>query len=170
MTAAQPGKLDSRIRELAHQSAGRAAQAFGQLLGRACQAREPRVCEASGAATAGRLDTGIVFEMHGAVQGVVALLLSRPGRDAVLGALGARPPVDSALREVGNIVASHAVSAVADQLGVRITLSVPTLVRADAGGVLDRLLARRASAVVTTTEFRGLGPDLDALLVFAAEA
>jgi chemotaxis protein CheY-P-specific phosphatase CheC len=158
------------VRALAQDSAQAAATALGQLCGREVQAADVRVCEASLGAGAGKLETGILFEADGAVRGIVALLLSSAGRAAVLEALGAEALADSALREVGNIVASHSVSAVADRLGDRVTLSVPTLVREEAGSVVAGLLARRGDIVVTATELSGLAEAPCALLVFAAQA
>jgi chemotaxis protein CheY-P-specific phosphatase CheC len=168
-----PPRIALRLRSLAHVGAARAAASFAALLGWRLRASEPRVCEGSGAATTGRAETGVLFEMEGAVGGVVALLLSPAGREAVVEALAASDCPEagrSALREAGNIVASQAVSAVADQLGGRITLSVPVLVDEDAGRVLDRLLARRGQPVVTTTELRGPTGEPSALLVFAPDA
>lgn len=171
MTRRQPDKRGSQVRELAHTSAQAAAAAFGQMSAQQVRTEAVRLCEGSGAAATGKLDTGIVFEMDGMAEGVVALLLSRQGCDAVIERLGAdAPSADSALREMGNIVASHAVSAVADRLGGRVGLSVPTLVRNDAGNVIDRLLLGRDDTLVTTTVLRGAGDGPDALLVFAVAA
>jgi chemotaxis protein CheY-P-specific phosphatase CheC len=49
----------------------------------------------------------------------------------------------SAIREVGNIVVSHACSAIADTLEVRLVPSVPVLALEDAGATLAALVARR---------------------------
>lgn len=163
------GKRLSRPRELAQLCAGAAASSFGLLLGGDFRAREPVL---AGSPVAGGADTGVVFEVTGSVSGLVALLFSSSGSDAVCDRLGAADVTarKSALREVGNIVVSRAVSAVADQLGARITLSVPVLVSGDAGRTLDRLLARRGDGLVTTTELRGDGEAPSALLVFAPDA
>jgi len=164
----------SRVRGLAHAGAGRAAAAFGVLVGQELRAREPRVCQGSGAAAAGDAETGVIFEMAGSVNGLVALLLSRAGCEWFLDCLclDDEEASHSALRELGNIVASQAVSGVADQLRGRVTLSVPTLVNEHAGRVLDRLLAKRGDArsVVTTTEIRDSAGALRGLLVFAPDA
>lgn len=167
MSARGTDKRRFGVRALAHASAQAAAEAFGQMCAQTVRADDVRLCDASGAATTGKLDTGIIFELDGMRDGVVALLLSASGRERVVEALGAQAQAESALREIGNIVASHAVSAVADQLGGRVGLSVPTLVREDAGSVLDRLLLGRAEMQVTTTLLRGSGEGPDALLVLA---
>ena len=157
------------IRALARESADRAAGALSQLLGRECEPGDPRLVErAQGVAAAG-VDTAIAFELEGSLAGVVALLLTRSLRDEVLAMLGAEAHAESALCEVGNIVASHAVSALADRLGDRITISIPKLLEDDAASALERMLAYGPAALVTATELVGVGPDADALLILAAE-
>jgi chemotaxis protein CheY-P-specific phosphatase CheC len=111
----------------------------------------------------------VVFEMQGSLSGVIALVLTRHARDAVLEAMGAAPGTASALREVGNIVASQAVSAVADHLGGRITLSLPTLVQEDAARVVFGLLEGPASRVAVGSELLDAAGDARALLVFAPD-
>lgn len=151
--------------EFARLGAERAAHAYGLLLGRALHpgapAPLPVVRHGEGA-------VGIVFELKGDVGGLVALLLPDRARKLLLGTLC--PDVDagsdraaSALREAGNIVASQAVSAVADELGARIAISVPILVSDDADAVLARMIARRGGAAAES-EFGG------ARLVFAPDA
>jgi len=63
---------------------------------------------------------------QGRAEGFTPTLYVEPARGADSGA------VESALRELGNIVASHTMSAIADRLGGRILLSVPLLVMEDA--------------------------------------
>ena len=164
----------ARVRALAQDSARAAAAALSQLSGEPVRAAAARVCGGSEPVDAGKFDTAVAFEADGAVRGVVALLLSTAGRAAVLDALGveslaAGSLADSALGEVGNIVASHAVSAAADRLGGRVTLSVPTLVREAASSLIDRMLARHGDLIVTTTELRGVSQAPDAVLVFAVQ-
>jgi chemotaxis protein CheY-P-specific phosphatase CheC len=79
----------------------------------------------------------------------------------------------SALREVGNIVASHAVSSVADHIGDTITISVPILVGEavdDAFGSL--LFERRAGSAGIASEIDLCEPAgaRRALLVVAPDA
>jgi len=162
-------ELLSRPRELARLCAAAAAASFGALLGRGFRACEPSLVQTAAAAGA---DTGIVFEVEGRVSGLVALLFSPSGRDSVCARLGAADVTQrrSALREVGNIVVSRALSTVADRLDSRVTLSVPVLLSGDAGRTLGRLLARRGDSVVSTTELRADGGEPNALLVFAQDA
>ncbi|MBT38415.1 MAG: chemotaxis protein CheC [Myxococcota bacterium] len=161
--------FQSRPRELARLGAGAAAASFGALLGHGFRVREPSLAQP---AAIGSADTGIVFEVAGSVSGLVALLFSSSGCDTVCDCLGAGDATErrSALREVGNIVVSRAVSAVADHLGARVTLSVPVLVNGDAGRTLDRLLSRRGDGVIITTELRADGGEPNVLFVIAQDA
>ena len=168
MSEARPADPGAAVVALASRGAAAAADAFGRMCGREVAAEAVRVCDAPGSATGGKLETAVMFELDGGLRGLVALLFSDVAQDAVLEALGVEAPGDSALREVGNIVASHAASAVADDLGDRVTLSVPTLVRDGAAPVVDRWLAHGAERVVTATAL-GSG-DEAVVLVFAAEA
>ena len=77
--------------------------------------------------------TGILFEAQGDLSGLVAIVLPRSERDLATELMvGQADPerrlMESALRELGNIIASQTVSAMADSLGATILLSVPTLV------------------------------------------
>jgi len=162
-------ELLSRPSELARLCGDAAAASFGALLGDGFRAREPSLAQT---AAAGGADTGIVFEVEGSVSGLVALLFSPSGRDTVCDRLGAADVTQrrSALREVGNIVVSRALSAVADHLGARVTLSVPVLLSGGAGRTLDRLLSRRGDSVVSITELRADGGEPNALFVIAQDA
>ncbi len=151
--------------EFARLGAGRAALAYGLLLGRDLHAGEPARLPA---VRHGEGAVGVVFELKGDVGGLVALMLPERARKLLLGSLC--PEVDagsgraaSALREAGNIVASQAVSAVADELGARIAISVPILVSEEADVVLAGMIARRG----------GVGVEIElggARLVFAPDA
>ena len=165
------------IRRLAYVGAGRAAASFAAFLGRDLRALEPRLCAASGMATAGRGQTGVIFEIEGDVDGLMALLLPEGGRGWLVDALcpGHDPAgelAESALRETGNIIASHAVSAMADHLGGTVTLSIPILVETDADQVFGRMLDERRArcqGVATQTELCGEDGTRRALLLFAAD-
>ena len=166
------------IRRLAYLAAGRAASSFAAFLDRDIRALEPRLCASSGAATAGRGETGVIFEIEGEVNGLMALLLPTGGRRWLVDALcpgqdPAGPMAESALRETGNIVASHAVSAMADHLGATVTLSTPTLVETHADRVFGRMLDERRTrfeGVATQTELYTGDGTRCALLLFAPDA
>jgi chemotaxis protein CheY-P-specific phosphatase CheC len=157
--------------------ARRAAAAFASLLGGEMRAGEPHPRATAGAGARGDAETAVIFEMQDSVQGLIALLLPRDVCESVLSTLCpgtdvSSPARESALREVGNIVASQAVSAVADHLGGRITLSVPILVRKGGGPIFDQLLAERRkgrAGLVTEIELCESG-ERRGLLLFAPDA
>jgi chemotaxis protein CheC len=148
-----------RLRELVRIGALHAADAFTELVGSRLWMRVPSVFEhggdAHGDGTYDRdeillaIDTsGVFFELEGPVSGIVALLLPHEPRklliDRMLGVEAVAPELlASAIREVGNIVVSHACSAIADTLEVRLVPSVPVLALEDAGATLAALVARR---------------------------
>jgi chemotaxis protein CheY-P-specific phosphatase CheC len=160
---------DARVLDFARLGAQRAARAYGRLLGRELRPSEPEaVAPHSGEGVA-----GVVFELRGDVGGLVALLLPERARKHLLQSLcpGSDSGSDraaSALREAGNIVASQAVSALADHLGARIAISVPTLVTDHADAVLARMVARRGG-VAAESELGDAEGHGAARLVFAPD-
>jgi chemotaxis protein CheC len=183
----QESELD-RVRELTSIGAGHAATAFAQLVGRPCRMRVPTVrllrAEAAGSAfvASSRDDErgplcGVFFEVEGGLGGVIALLFPAPARDLLLRALAAdaasREAAESALREVGNILISHAVSAMADTLGTRVLPSIPVLAMEDAASVLASLVALRGvgeNALRIETEISDAEGEYRGLLVFVPDA
>ena len=179
-----------RVRELASIGAGHAANAFAALLGRTCSMRVPTVR----VLPAERMDApfvanvrdddragmvGVFFEVEGGLGGVLALLFSRAMRDRLIeqlaGAPGKQVPpetAESALREVGNILASHVVSAISDTLGVAVLPSIPLLALEDAPSAFASLVALRQAeraALRIETEISDRHGDLRALLVFVPD-
>jgi chemotaxis protein CheC len=142
-----------RVRELASVGAGHAANALAQLTGRTCEMRVPTVrLEATRPARERRM-AGVLFEVEGGLGGVLALLFPPETCERLLAQLvgaGARelhsPAAQSALCELGNILASHAANAVGEILGVSMLPSVPLLALDDARAALGALLARREPA------------------------
>jgi chemotaxis protein CheC len=149
-----------RVRELTSIGAGHAAGALASVVGRPCRMRVPTVRllrpEALGSAfvASGRDDerssmSGVFFEVEGGLGGVIALLLPAASREHVVRAMlrpsGPLPPGDeeSALRELGNMLVSHAVSAMADTLGTRVLPSIPVLAMNDAVSALGSLMSLR---------------------------
>jgi chemotaxis protein CheC len=158
-----------RLCSLASVGAGLASRAFGQLVGGTVVSRAPRVCGPADPADPDRWFTGIVFEAEGDLIGLVAIVMPEPDRNlAVEMMVGMADPreqiVESALRELGNIIASQTVSAIADSLGATIMLSVPTLVMQDAGVVLLSLITQRGAWIRIETDLvrpdAGLGVQL----------
>jgi len=164
-----PAELLAHPIELARLCAGAGASSFAALLGQDFQACEPALAASNAVAGA---DVGVVFEMEGAASGLVALLFPESQGDAVCACLGIEEAAArrSALGEVGNIVVSRAVSAVANRLGSRVLLSVPVLLSDAAGTTLERLLSRRDGASVTATELHGASGEPRALFVIAQDA
>ena len=123
--------------------------------------------------------TGVFFEVEGGLGGVLALLLPAASCERLLAHLlgGAGhdrsdPASQSALREVGNILASHAANAVGEMLGVTMLPSIPRLALEDATGALARLLARRAPhppELRVETEICDRARELCGILVFAPD-
>lgn len=150
MTEVMEARID-RLTELANIGAGHAAGAFSRMTGHTIKMDVPQVrltTMMSDAVTAlgqpsarGRVTTdqggwvsGVIFEFDGCLDAIVAILFRREMSDSVVRNLtgqseGYLPPevVESALMEVGNVLASHVASAIADSLGARLLPSIPML-------------------------------------------
>jgi len=138
--------------ELANVGAGHAAGALALLLGCPIRMSVPRVQRRRGAQQG---TSGIFFEVEGGIGGVFAVLFPPRERSALLAALlgDADPQAEqseSALREVGNILASHALSAVADLIGARVLPSVPVLALEAAGSLLASFQVRLDELAIET--------------------
>lgn len=131
-----------RLTELANIGAGRAADAFAQLIDRTMWISVPAVREGepfiSPGACAVSTASGIFFQLEGCLDASIGILFSESTTENLARKLlgveaGPLAPAmtESALMEVGNILASHVASAVADTLGERLLPSVPTLVLHD---------------------------------------
>ena len=140
-------------RELARIGAESAESAFSLLVDRTVEMGEVTVHAAPpvGTPTPAEWVCGVMFELEGALDAWVALLLRSEQRDRLvehmLGSQAAAMgeiAVESALMEIANIVASHVASGIADALGERLLPSVPMLAADDAAGQLEILLRHRA--------------------------
>lgn len=165
-----------RLCELANVGAGHAAGALAQLLGCTVRMDPPRLRLAargasdSSAAALGLETSGIFFEVQGGIGGTLGILFPRRARENLLATLvGDSDPhseaAESTLREVGNILASHALSAVADLIGDRVLPSLPILAEEAAGAVLTTLQARGEPLRVESRLVDPAG-DLRSLLVW----
>lgn len=146
-----------------------AAQALADLLGEApaltvsCVELVPLDAAASLLPHAESIVAGVAFRLSGAARGHIAVLLPREAAFALVASLsgqeaGRHPALTeedlSILKEVGNILGSAYVSALANRLGAPIILSIPHL-------VIDR-----SEAVLKTTLPQNGGGEADrALLV-----
>ena len=111
-----PDRID-RFCEFANIGAGHAADALAAMVGTTLQMKTPRVLSAENAAGP-EDESGIFFEVDGGPGGFLGVFFSEAARDTLLETLlgGAGTDAEmqaSALAEVGNILASHALSAVA---------------------------------------------------------
>ncbi len=179
-----------RLREFASIGASWAATALAQLTGLTVITPGPVLYEAGRIARSAsrgpdpehalpdELSTGVLFDVEGDVEGVVAILLPEAARDRIveklLGGLSDPDPdaVGSALRELGNILASQMVSAIANTLGARCLLSVPALALEGAERALETRLAERRGGpgLIADSLLLERGGDLRALVVFAPDA
>jgi len=127
--------------ELTHAGAVRAAAAFSQLVSAPVSAGLPVLGEtgADGVAQAARMrldagTTGVFFEFEGCIEALVGILFPAGASDHLVRSIvgiesGKLDPaiVESALMEIGNILASHVASGIADALHSRLLPSIPSL-------------------------------------------
>lgn len=168
-----------QLLELMSIGGGHAAGAFADLVGQSFWMRVPRVrwCDRGAATSTASATTGVLFEVDGALRGVVALLLPANARDALVARLVGRDAasvpselLESALRELGNIVVSHVCSAIADTLAARLVPSLPVLVLQDGEGALDAAAARRGGGRLRVeTEIADGDGELHGRLVFVPD-
>ena len=145
---------------LTHAGAVRAAAAFSQLVDAPVVAEHPVVFEATGGVFARaertRLDagtTGVFFEFEGCVEALVGILFPAGASDHLVRSIvgiesGDLDPaiVESALMEVGNILASHVASGIADTLHSRLLPSIPALAASHAESEFAAWVERVAGA------------------------
>lgn len=168
-----------RLCELANIGAGHAATAFAQLAGRPVWMDVPRVRAVSPDAPVdpvrGIGTTGIFFEVDGSIGALLAILFEPSQCEAVAERLLGRRdgPLDpqaikAVLTEVGNILASHVVSAIADTVGGKVMPSVPGLVMGDAARVLAERSEGRAPVRIESV-LRDASGDLGGRLVLVPD-
>ncbi len=141
-----------RLRGLANVGAAAAAAVLSHLMDRPVLADSPKLQRRGQTAAPGTGGAAILFHAEGSVSGMIGLFLAPTARADVLHCLlGDRVTEDcntkvaaSALCELGNIVVSQSVSAIANVLGERILLSVPKLVVDDPDAALGELARIRS--------------------------
>ena len=140
-------QLDA-LRELANIASGNAATSLSQMLGREVGLSVPRVlalplADAVDACGSPNDDiTGIVIPLQGDVQGVVLLLISLEGADALCRLLGVEPQTEigeSALREIGNVLGTSCLNALASMTGLGLEPSPPQLTTDMLGAIVSSL-------------------------------
>ncbi len=170
MSHHSPRELD-RWAELANIGAGHAAGALAVLLGRTIRMQVPRLSEAPTRApepAAPEPDaTGVLFRVEGGFGGSLAVLFPDSARASLLARLLGTPEsesapeqVESALGEAGNILASHALSALADTLAARVVPSVPQV---------ERCATRRPGPLRIETPLVDAAGTLQGLLVWTPD-
>lgn len=150
-----------RLSELANIGAGHAAGAFAQLVGRTIWTDVPVVVEGTERfdsskntldepESAGTWCTGVFFEFEGCLDAYVGILFPGPSSEMLVRRIvgiesGELAPnlIESALMEVGNILASHVASAIADTLGARLLPSIPALAMKNAESAFSDWIEER---------------------------
>ena len=117
--------------------AARAAAAFSKLAGRPIGHETPKValvdCEVP-ISEAGDWSTGVFFKLEGCLDAWIGILFHQAASEAAVRQVVGIPRgelsphvIESALMEIGNILASHVASAISDEVGERLLPSIPTL-------------------------------------------
>jgi len=151
-----------RLTELTNIGAGHAAGAFAQLIGRTIWTDVPVVSEgdphlAQRASVSGddseRWCTGVFFEFDGCIDALIGILFPGAASEALVRRIvgietGELSPslIESALMEVGNILASHVASAIADTLEARLLPSIPLLAMEDAERAFSAWIEERVGS------------------------
>jgi chemotaxis protein CheC len=147
-------QLDA-LRELANIGSGKASSALSMLLDRSVDISVPsaralsfaEAVDATGDAEAEM--TGIVLGIVGELEGTVLLLLTPEDADAVCSILGVEPGSEyapSALGELGNIVGSSYINALAEMTGMAIEPTPPATATDMLGAIVQTVLASQAHA------------------------
>ncbi len=147
-------QLDA-LRELANIASGTAATALSQMLAREVEISVPRALalppgeavEACGDPEAHV--AGVVVPVQGDVDGLVLLLVPYAHAESLCGLLGVEAHTevgDSALREIGNILATSYLSGLGAMTGLVIEPSLPQLHSDMLGAIVSTLLVGVAGA------------------------
>ena len=147
-------QLDA-LRELANIGSGTASTALSTMLGRSVDISVPTAqalpfADAVDAAGPGEQEiTGIVLGIVGDMTGTVLLLVPPADADAMCRMLGVEPDDEyalSALGEIGNIVGSSYINALASMTGMEIEPTPPATATDMLGAIVESVLAGHALA------------------------
>ena len=147
-------QLDA-LRELANIGSGKASTALSLLLERSVDISVPSVRALSFADAVDAIGdaesemTGIVLGTVGELEGTVLLLVSPADADTICAILGVEPGSEyapSALGEVGNIVGSSYINALAEMTGMAIEPTPPATATDMLGAIVQSILASQAHA------------------------
>jgi chemotaxis protein CheC len=145
-------QLDA-LRELANIGSGTASTALSGMLGRSVDISVPKAqalpfAEAVEAAGDAETEvTGIVLGIVGEMQGTVLLLVPPADADAMCRMLGVEPDDEfalSALGEIGNIVGTSYINALASMTGIEIEPTPPATATDMLGAIVESVLAGAA--------------------------
>ncbi len=147
-------QLDA-LRELANIASGNAATSLSQMLGREVDLSVPRVLAlplADAVDACGDPDediTSVVIPLDGDIDGVVLLLISLEGAAALCSLLGVEAGTeigDSALQEIGNVLGTSCLNALASMTGLDLEPKPPHLTTDMLGAIVSSLaLSQTAS-------------------------
>ena len=147
-------QLDA-LRELANIGSGKASTALSMLLERSVDISVPSARALSFADAVDAIGdpeteiTGVVLGITGDLQGTVLLLVSPADAEAICAILGVEPGseyVESALGEVGNIVGSSYINALAEMTGMAIEPTPPATATDMLAAIVETVLAGQAHA------------------------
>jgi chemotaxis protein CheC len=147
-------QLDA-LRELANIASGNAATSLSQMLGREVGLNVPRVLAlplADAVEACGNPDqatTSVVIPLDGDIEGVVLLLIDPAGADALCGLLGVEAGseiAESALREIGNILGTSCLNALASMTGLHLEPCPPHLATDMLGAIVSSLALAQESS------------------------
>ena len=147
-------QLDA-LRELANIASGNAATSLSQMLGREVGLNVPRVLAlplADAVEACGSPDestTSVVIPLDGDIEGVVLLLIDPRGAETLCKLLGVEAwgeIGESALREIGNILGTSCLNALASMTGLHLEPCPPHLTTDMLGAIVSSLaLSQTAS-------------------------
>ncbi len=148
-------QLDA-LRELANIASGNAATSLSQMLAREVGLSVPRVLAlplVDAVEACGGPDddiTGVVIPLQGDIEGVVLLLISLDGAETLCRLLGVEAQSEigeSALREIGNVLGTSCLNALASMTGLNLEPRPPHLSTDMLGAIVSSLaLAQSASS------------------------
>src|SRR5947209_7738425 len=145
-------QLDA-LRELANIASGTAATALSQMLGQEVELNVPRALAlplADAVESAGAPDdivTGVVLGLEGDIDALVLLLIPIKDSETLCQLLGVEAQTevgDSALSEIGNILGTSYLNALAMMTGLDLMPTPPTLATDLLGAIVASVLAQAA--------------------------
>jgi chemotaxis protein CheC len=164
-------QLDA-LRELSNVASGTAATALSQMLGREVDISVPHVVSlptADAVEACGEPDSfvsGVVIPVEGDMAALVLLLIPSEHAQIMCGLLGVQAGShvgDSALREIGNVLGTSYLGALATMTGLELLPCPPDLATDMLGAIVASVLAQTAAEADTALV-------LDSNLVVADEA